>query len=400
MKGIKIVKNSVERATIVIDGYIGDEWWGEGKEQGTALSPAELRQEFAFIAEIKASIIDVKIMSPGGDVHAALVMYDMLKEHKAVVNTMGYGLIASAATIIHQAGNNRYISTYALPLVHKASTCRCGNENDFIAAASDMHTVDTTIKQIYIDNGVEEQAIIDLFEADNGNGKYLSAKEYIDYGFADGYIPENLDEPNKLKNLDKKILRNLNIKLPENMETIDVETPSALDNFLSNPIAFITNIINPKPNPMNQKLQKISDILEASKVKNENGVVSLASADFEKLLDSIESFKTDKNTAENSLSDKTNEFANTLKTEQDAHNATKDLLNAKETDITNAANVLKTEQDAHTATKNTVIEKEDKITELTNLLASKADVTTPKGSDAKISDKTDWSGCPHMLEQD
>lgn len=394
MKGIKIINNSSEKATIIIDGYIGDEDWyydDRQKEPGTALTPEQLRQEFSFIAQIKASIIDVKIMSLGGDVHCGLVMHDMLKEHKAVINTMGYGIMASAATIIHQAGTNRYISKNALSMVHKASMCCCGNENDFIAAQNDLKTVDATLKQIYIDNGVQESVINDLFEVDNGNGKYMSAKEFIDLGFADGYIPDNLDEPINLKNIDKKILKNLNIKLPENLQTEDPKN-TLLDKFLSNPVEFFQNIINPKPNPMNQKIEKISDILNKADIKNENGVVSLSAANFEKLLDSLDQAKSEKETAVNDLATKTTESQNAFKAEQDAHAATKNQVTEKEND-------LKVEQDAHTATKNVVTEKETKITELTNLLAKGTNPTDHKAEDANAQ-KTDWSGCPHMQEED
>lgn len=393
MKGINVINNSAVKATIIIDGIIGGDYWWKDKETGNALTSDELRKEFSFIQEIKASIIDVKIMSPGGSVHHALVMRDMLKEHHAIINTILYGFSASAATIIHQAGDKRLVSKYSFGLVHKASNWCEGNENDFTTALEDIRTVDSTIKQIYIDNGVDEVKVNELFEANNGNGKWQTASEFIANGFADGYIEENEDSDKAIKNIDRKVFQNLKITIPEDLlqtQPTNQQTNTTLENFLADPKNFILNLL--KRNPMNEKLKKVSDIINSTDVTNTNGVVSLSAQNFEKILDALDIAKTEKATAEN-----------TLKLEQEAHTVTKNLVTEKDTEITNAGTTLKAEQDAHTVTKNLVIEKDAKIVELINLAEGKPNVTNPKGSDLnKNGNVVDWAaaGCSHMLEEE
>lgn len=401
MKGIKLITDSAEKATIIIDGIIGDDEWWKDKEAGNALTSGQLRKEFSFINEIKASTIEVCIMSLGGSVHHGLVMHDMLKEHPATIITRMYGFSASAATIIHQSGDRRLVSKYSFGLVHKASNWCDGNENDFISGLESLRTVDGTIKQIYIDNGVEKALVEELFEANNGNGRWQKADEFIANGFADGYIQESDDSDKYTRNIDKKIFKNLNITIPENLIPQQTSNPPAnktLENFLADPKQFILNLI--KRNPMNKKLEKVADLINAADVTSSNGVVSLSAQNFEKILDALDVAKTEKAAAEDSLKAKAGEFANTLKLEQDAHQATRDLLKAKETEITNAGNTLKQEQDAHAATKNLATEKEARITELTDLLEGGSNHSKPRGSDLNSGNTIDWSGCTHMQEED
>lgn len=392
-KNIKVVKNSAERTTITIDGIIGGDYWWKDKEEGNVLTTEDLRKELRKISDIKTSIIDVVILSPGGDVHTALVIHDMLKELNATINTKIYGLSASAATIIHQAGNTRLISKYAMALVHKASAFVWGNANAFQQAVDDMNAVDETIKQIYIDNGVPAEKVEELFAVADGNGRWQKSSEFIENGFADGYIQDAEDNDKALKNIDKKMFQNLKISMPENLPTAQ---NSSFNEFVQNPIQFIQNII--KTNPMNEKLKKVADIIAAADVKNENGTVSLAATNFEKLLDAIEKAKVEKTTAENNLATKTSEMQNTISQKETAlqneitvHTTTKNSLTEKET-------ALQNEITAHTTTKNSLTEKENKVTELQNLIDGKGKPSSPNNSDSK--ENIDWEGCPHMQEED
>ena len=65
--------------------------------------------------------VTVKIYSEGGSVYEALAIVGRLKSSKCHIVTEGYGVIASAATILLACGNRRKMSNYAQFMHHESS---------------------------------------------------------------------------------------------------------------------------------------------------------------------------------------------------------------------------------------------------------------------------------------
>lgn len=173
--------NSGKEATIEIYGVIGYEGWDKKEDENTARLMAD---ELDGIKTLAASHITVKINSLGGDVNHALAIHDMLADHPAIVTTQINGLCASAATIIAMAGSVRKMSKNALFLVHKCSANPGRvNENRLLEELESQRTVNDRITAVYNSACGKNKEINTLLEANNGNGKWLTATEALDFGF-------------------------------------------------------------------------------------------------------------------------------------------------------------------------------------------------------------------------
>lgn len=180
---LNITQLSANKARIEIDGTIGGFDWDTWKRKNTGTG---IRKQLKEIEGLDVDEIEVLITSLGGYVDDALQIHDALKSHPAKVTTIVQGFCASAATIIACAGDRRIISPNALYLIHKCmSDVWDANENDLEAELNDQRTINGTIMNIY--RGVlkkEEADLVALFNANEGDGKWITAEEALAFGFA------------------------------------------------------------------------------------------------------------------------------------------------------------------------------------------------------------------------
>ena len=179
---IRFLNETAEEAVIEIYGQIGYEGWSHDEDENTArLMSGELER----IKSIGAKHITVKINSLGGDVNHALAIHDLLAEHPALVTTQINGLCASAATIVAMAGKERRMSRNALFLIHQCSAdVGRANEERLSQELETQKTVNGRMLDIY--NGVcggREAEIAELLKANNGQGRWLTAEEAMQFGF-------------------------------------------------------------------------------------------------------------------------------------------------------------------------------------------------------------------------
>ena len=195
---LNITKPAANKARIEIDGTIGGFNWEEGKRKNTG---TDIRKQLEEIDNLKVDEIEVLITSLGGYVDEALQIHDALKSHPAKITTIVQGFCASAATVIACAGDTRIISPNALYLIHKCMTnVWDANENALEAELEAQRTVNDTILNIY--KGVlkkDEAELRALFEANNGNGKWITAEEALAFGFATDI--QEFDNDKAVKNM-------------------------------------------------------------------------------------------------------------------------------------------------------------------------------------------------------
>lgn len=192
---LNISKPAANKARIEIDGTIGGFDWDEWKSKNTG---TDIRKQLKEISALNVDEIEVLITSLGGYVDDALQIHDALKEHPAKVTTIVQGCCASAATIIACAGDVRIISPNALYLIHKCIGWADGNENDLQEELEAQRTTNEVILKIY--KGVlkkDEKELLDLFNANNGRGKWITAEEALAFGFATDIQEFANDKPAK-----------------------------------------------------------------------------------------------------------------------------------------------------------------------------------------------------------
>ena len=165
-----------------IFGHIGEDWWAEDPEENTA---KRINERLEALKECEH--VTVRINSLGGDVDTALAVHALLKECRNVT-TEAVGMVASAATIIFMAGGERKINKAALFLVHKCSSRVSGNEDALEEELEAQRTVNDTMAEIYTGAGVSRETVEELMGANHGEGKWITAKEAKQYGFATAVV--------------------------------------------------------------------------------------------------------------------------------------------------------------------------------------------------------------------
>lgn len=174
-----IINQSADSAVISIEGTIGGWDWDLWDRVNTGRIIRRQLKELGDVANI-----EVRICSLGGDVDEALQIHDALKDHSATVTTIINGFCASAATIIALAGDVRKISKNSVYLIHKCSSGVSGNEHDLQMELDSQKTVNDILYNMYKEVCKKSDAeLTELFDADNGHGKWIKPEEAVDFGF-------------------------------------------------------------------------------------------------------------------------------------------------------------------------------------------------------------------------
>ncbi len=174
-----------KEAVIDIDGEIGGWDWEEWKSINTAKS---IKKELKAISKLKVELIIVNINSLGGFLDEAFAIHDILALHEAEIETNVFGLTASAATIIAQAGSEgkRRVSDNSLYLIHRALGLAFGNLNDMEEAVADFKKLDDRLANVYAKRSEKSiKEILVLMQENNGRGKWIDAEEARKFGLAD-----------------------------------------------------------------------------------------------------------------------------------------------------------------------------------------------------------------------
>lgn len=207
-KFFNVSSRTSDSAVIDIDGTIGGWDWDTWERINTGKL---IRKQLRELKDVKN--IEVHITSLGGDVDQALQIHDALKDHPATVTTFINGFCASAATIIALAGDIRKISKNAFYLIHKCSSYASGNEHDLEMELESQRTCNDILLSMYQDVCKKKKDELDeLFDYDNGKGKWITAQEAVDFGFCtEIYNDESSSSQSvKVAMADEDMLKKLN----------------------------------------------------------------------------------------------------------------------------------------------------------------------------------------------
>lgn len=131
--------------------------------------------------------IKIIIRSAGGDVEEAIMIYEELCSINDVrITTYCKGNVASAATIIAQAGHHRIISENSLYMIHESMATIEGNKKMLGRMIEVMGVVDEKISGIYAQrSGRAAEYFENIMSEDDGRGKWMSAQDVLDIGLVD-----------------------------------------------------------------------------------------------------------------------------------------------------------------------------------------------------------------------
>ena len=234
---------------IDIFGSIGEDWWADDGGN-TAKKIKDLIDQ---VSKTNCSAYHVRINSLGGEVDAALAIHRLLASLPNVT-TECIGFCASAATVIFMAGKERLIAKNALFLIHKCSSRAYGNENKIRRTLEEQQVINNTIRNTYVDAGCDPDTIDRLMNENDGLGRWLSADEALQHGFATAIADTNNSATNTYNSAD---FTDANLPIPSIYSSNEELSPSLMQRIRN----FVQDIINPKPSntmPENNQLQEVT----------------------------------------------------------------------------------------------------------------------------------------------
>ena len=171
-------KNTDTSADLYIYGDITSYEWDESD-----VSAFGFKQDLDSLGDVEE--INVHINSLGGSAFQGLAIYNLLKQHKANINTYIDGIAASSASIIAMAGNKIFMPKTSLIMIHNCWTYAIGNAKELRKTAEDMDKIATAYKEAYLSKiKISEEELTKLLDEET----YLTADECIEMGFADEII--------------------------------------------------------------------------------------------------------------------------------------------------------------------------------------------------------------------
>lgn len=164
--------------TLYLNGEISDETW-----YGDEVTPELFRSEL----QAGSGDITVWINSPGGDVFAAVQIYNMLMDYKGSVTVKVDALAASAASVIAMAGTTVQMSPVAMMMIHNPMTIAIGDSEEMKKAGMMLDEVKESIMNAYeIKTGLNRSKLSNLMNAES----WFNARKAVELGFADEILTD------------------------------------------------------------------------------------------------------------------------------------------------------------------------------------------------------------------
>lgn len=163
--------------TIDIIGEIGNGW---------GYSSRYLRYD---LAEAGGQPITLNISSPGGEVTEGLAMVDMLEAYEGEVTTLGYGLVASIASVVLLAGDKVRMTPNSFLMIHNPWTLAMGDSAELSATADLLAKMEDKLLNIYISklqkSGKTSGNLALKVKRWMDEETWFTAQEALDAGFID-----------------------------------------------------------------------------------------------------------------------------------------------------------------------------------------------------------------------
>jgi ATP-dependent protease ClpP protease subunit len=142
--------------------------------------------------------VTLNIASEGGSYFEGLTMASMISTYKGKTTAKGIGIVASAATVVFLAADEKILTKNSFFMIHSAWAGAEGNAKEISKTVELLSKVDEQMVNIYtaqmeskgklINNSIEETKayVKEMMQAET----WLSAEEAVEYGFADYIMDE------------------------------------------------------------------------------------------------------------------------------------------------------------------------------------------------------------------
>ncbi|MGJ3747743.1 head maturation protease, ClpP-related [Limosilactobacillus fermentum] len=172
-----------KEADLFIDGEIvSDEFYDNDT------SAAGFRDSLKQLGDVKT--INLHINSPGGSVFEGIAIYNMLKNNPAQINVYVDALAASIASVIAMSGDNIFMPSNSMLMIHNPWTMAKGNANDLRKQADDLDRIGELSVTTYLDKAGDKLDADTLHQLMDDE-TWLTAQQAVDYGLATEVIGAN-----------------------------------------------------------------------------------------------------------------------------------------------------------------------------------------------------------------
>jgi len=177
-----LIQQILKTRTILLAGEINKQ-----------LSERVIRQ-LLLMEDAGSDPIRIFIDSPGGDADAGFAIFDMIRFIKPEVQTIGMGLVASAAAIILLASpvEQRLGLPNSHYLIHQPLSGIRGVATEIEIHARELEKLRTKINQLIAE---ETKQKIDKVEKDTDRDYWMAASEACDYGLISKIITRRTELP-------------------------------------------------------------------------------------------------------------------------------------------------------------------------------------------------------------
>lgn len=167
---------------LLIYGDLSDTtWWGD------EVTPSNFNNDLESIGQVDT--LNVRINSYGGDVFAGHAIYNSIRNFKKKYNcdikVHVDGIAASSASVVAQAGDKVIMPANTMMMIHDPMIGLCGymNETDLNKYLEALKPIKDSIIEVYHGKtGMDKKELSTLMV---DNGKWMTAAEAIELGFAD-----------------------------------------------------------------------------------------------------------------------------------------------------------------------------------------------------------------------
>lgn len=141
-------------------------------------------------AEKQPDVIRLFINSPGGAVHSAFHLIDVIKQSRIPVHTYGMGSIASCGVMLMMAGikGHRYLTQNTAVMSHEFSGGTRGQYHDMLDAQSHMEWTNQKLLEHYMKCTGKKEPYIRKHMLAPKTDHWLTPEEAIKHGIADKLI--------------------------------------------------------------------------------------------------------------------------------------------------------------------------------------------------------------------
>ena len=142
--------------------------------------------QFLFLEQQSDEPITIYLNSPGGEINAGLMIYDIIQSSKLEINTVCTGRAASMAAVLLAAGTpgHRYILRHSEVMIHEPLIERGvgGSATSIHNLSESILEIKETMNQILAKHtGKTMEEIDQATKFDN----FMNAREAIDFGICD-----------------------------------------------------------------------------------------------------------------------------------------------------------------------------------------------------------------------